>query len=62
MDNLYDPKVLSINLAQNPRILDGCLNIGPIIESYDMYLKKDACTIYMVRKSILSSLHKTQGF
>ena len=26
MNNLYDPKVHSITLAQDPKILDGCLN------------------------------------
>jgi hypothetical protein len=34
MDNLCDPKVTSIILARNPRVLDVFLNKGPIIGSY----------------------------
>ena len=33
--NICDPKVSSITLTQNPKILDGCLNGGLIIGSYD---------------------------
>jgi hypothetical protein len=35
MNNLYDPKVHSITLAQDPKILDGCLNKGLIIGPYE---------------------------
>ena len=34
MDSLCDPKVPPIALTQNPRILDGCLDVGPIIGSH----------------------------
>ena len=35
MSNLCDPKVPSITLTQNPKILDRCLIGGPIIGSSD---------------------------
>jgi hypothetical protein len=35
MNNLYGPKVHSIILTQNPRALDGYLNKGLILGSYE---------------------------
>ena len=62
MNYLYDPKVSSLTLAQDPKILDEYLNEWLIIGSHDAYLKKYVWTIYVVLEFILSSSHKTQGF
>ncbi len=62
MNYLYDPKVSSLTLAQDPKILDECLNEWLIIGSHDAYLKKYVWTIYVVLEFILSPSHKTQGF
>jgi hypothetical protein len=35
MDSLCDSKVPPMTLAQNPRISDGCLDMGPIIGSHE---------------------------
>jgi hypothetical protein len=38
-ENLCGPKVHSIILAQNPRVLDECLNKGLIIGPYEYIIK-----------------------
>ncbi len=62
MDSLCDSKVPPMTLAQNPRISDGCLDMGPIIGSHEACKRMMRGQLYGPRVHSIILGTKPKGF